>query len=184
MKSELQSRIENSTAHTKNRNENALFCIENEHLIPDLFDYAFNINHKSHIRACCILDTIFELKLDLALPYLEIICSRIENLKNDSAIRSVSRILRLIVIDNDKKCNSHQDYLTDAQIEKIITSSFDWLISDYRVAVKHSAIVILFVLSKKQNWISDELKIILEKDAPLHSIAYKKLAKKVLRNLE
>lgn len=174
----LYHRIEKSSAHTKNRLENGLFIVQNPHLLEDLVTFSFNVNDKLHIRACCILEKVLDIQLDLCFPYLDLVCSNLHQLKNDSAIRSISRFVLFLIQDNTKK-----KYLTENQLEKITEACFDWLISDLRIAPKVNAIYTLFELGKKQDWIYPELKIILEQDAAKHSCGYKVAARETLKKI-
>jgi hypothetical protein len=176
MNLELLKRIEKSSAHTQNRIDNRNFIIQNPHLVEELVLFSFEIDNKLHIRACYIIDKTFEEQLDLCFPFLDLICSNLNRLKNDSAIRCVSRFLVFLVQDNSKK-----NYLTENQLEKISESSFDWLIEDYRVAVKHHAVNILIETGKKTSWIYPELRTILEKEIEFPSPGYKNIVKKFLK---
>ncbi len=94
MNSELLHRIAKSTAHTQNRIENGNFIIQNLNLLEELIHFSFKTDDKLHIRACCILEKVFDLQLDLSFNYLDFICGNLYKLKNDSAIRShVSELL-------------------------------------------------------------------------------------------
>ena len=166
MNLELLSRIEKSSAHTQNRKDNAAFILENINLLEELILISFQIDNKLHIRACYILDMVFEKRLNLIYPHVDLICDNLKFIKNDSAIRCVSIFLVFLVQDNSEK-----NYLSESQLEKITESSFDWLIEDYRVAVKHHAVNILIETGKNINWIYPELKIILEKEVEFASPA-------------
>jgi hypothetical protein len=176
MNLELLHRIEKSSAHTQNRIDNAAFILRNLELLNELISFSFQTENKLHLRACCILEKVFEMQLDLNFPFLDFICDNLKLLKNDSAIRSISRFLMFLVQDNSKN-----DYLTEKQLEKITESSFDWLIGDYRVAVKHHAMNILIETGKKQSWIYPELRNILEKEIEFPSPGYKNIVKKFLK---
>ncbi|WP_310554875.1 hypothetical protein [Flavobacterium sp.] len=178
MNLELLQRIEKSSAHTQNRINNRDFIIQNPHLVEELVLFSFKVDNKLHIRGCYILEKVFEQQLDLSFPFLDLICDQINKLQNDSAIRCVSRFLAFLVQDNSKK-----NYLTENQLEQITESSFDWLISDYRVAVKHHAVKILIETGKKSAWIYPELKIILEKEIEFPSPGYKSIVKKFLNKI-
>jgi hypothetical protein len=178
--SHFYTKIKNSTAHSKSREDNAEFVLENPEYLHYLMELCFQTNDKTHIRATAILEKLFEIDIELSKSYIESICTKIADLKNDSAIRSVSRHLMFLVQDNEQKRKSNLDYLTQNQLDKIAEASFDWLISDYRIAVKHHAMYTLLEIGKQQDWIYPEMKIILEKDAPNHSIGYKVVAKKMM----
>jgi hypothetical protein len=176
MNLELLERITTSSAHTKNRIENGNFIIRNRNLVEELIAFSFQTENKLHIRSCCILEKVFELQLDLAFPYLDLICKNLSKLKNDSAIRSISRFLMFLVQDNSKN-----NYLTENHLEKITEASFDWLIEEYRVAVKHHAVYTLIETGKFSNWVYPELRTILEKEIEFPSPGYKSIVKKFLK---
>lgn len=174
----LYQRIEKSSAHTQNRIDNATFILQNLHLVKELITFSFLTNDKLHIRACCILEKVFELELELSFPFLDVICDALYKLKNDSAIRSISRFIMLLVQDNSIK-----GYLTESQLEKITEASFDWLIQDYRVAVKHHAVYTLIETGKKSSWIYTELRTVLEKTIEFPSPGYRSIVKKFLKKI-
>ena len=176
MNLELLTRIEKSSAHTQNRQDNAAFILENINLLQELIVFSFKTENKLHVRGCYILDMVFEKQLDLVYPFAEFICENLKLLKNDSAIRCVSRFLVFLVQDNNQK-----NYLTKNQLEKITEASFDWLIEDYRVAVKHPAVNILIETGKKTTWIYPELRTILEKEIEFPSPSYRSIVKKFLK---
>jgi hypothetical protein len=178
MNLELYNRIEKSTAHTQNRIDNATFIINNTDLLPELISFSFKTDDKLHIRACAILEKVFELELALSFPFLDLICNNLNLLKNDSAIRNISRFIMFLVQDNAKK-----NYLTENQLEKITEASFDWLIQDYRVAVKNHAVCILIEAGKHTSWVYPEMKIILEKGIEFPSPGYRSIVKKFLRKI-
>ena len=176
MNSELFNRIEKSSAHIQNRINNGNFIVKNPNLLEDLIRFSFDVNNKLHIRACCILEKVFEIDLTLSFKYLDFICQNLYKLKNDSAIRSISRFLMFVV-----KNNSTKQYLSVNQIEKINEASFDWLISDYRVAVKHHSVYTLIETGKHIHWVYPELRIILERNVEFPSPGYRNIVKKFLK---
>jgi hypothetical protein len=176
MNTELLKRIEKSSAHTKNRIDNATFIFQNQNLLAELISFSFQTDNKLHIRACSILEKVFELQLELSFPFLDAICEALPKLKNDSAIRSISRFLMLLI-----QYNSKNNFLTENQLDKITESSFDWLIKDYRVAVKHHAVNTLIETGKISNWIYPELRTILEKEIEFPSPGYRCIVKKFLK---
>jgi hypothetical protein len=180
---ELYQRIENSSAHTQNRIDNGTFIVQNSHLLEDLIAVSFSVDNKIHIRACCILEKALELQLDLISPHLDSVCDKIAWLKNDSAVRSISRFIMLMVQDNTRKSNQNQNYLTENQLQKITENCFDWLISDLKIASKVYAMYTLYELGKTQDWIFPELKTILEQDTAKHSAGYKAAARETLKKL-
>ncbi len=157
--------------------------MQNLNLLPVLIAFSFDVNDKSHHRAAAKLDIVFELQFGLIYQFKDLILNNLHILKNDSAIRSISRFIILLVQENSKKITTNSNFLSEIQIEKVTEVCFDWLISDYRVAVKQHAIYILFEIGKNQDWIYPELRIILEKDAFDSSPAYKSIAKRILKQI-
>ena len=180
MNVEFYNQIKNSSAHTQSRLDNAKYVIQNIDLLPELIEYSFNISDKQHIRATSILDKNFEINIELSMQYIDLIIDYLYKLKNDSAIRVISRILIAIVQFNTKKIKTNSGFLTDNQLEKISEACFDWFIGDYRVAVKHNSLLTLFEIGKKIDWIYPELRILLEKQVNFPSPAYKSIVKKIL----
>ena len=103
MDSALYQRIANSSANTQNRIDKGTFIVQNSHLLQELIAFSFDVKDKLHIRACCILEKVFELQITLSFPNLDFICKNTSQLKNDSAIRSISRFIMLLVQNNAKK---------------------------------------------------------------------------------
>ena len=84
--------IEESTAHRLNREFIRDYVFQNPDKLQYLMQIGYNENDKIHVKACWSLELIFELKLDLLLPYLDDFISKIPFYKNDSAIRPASKI--------------------------------------------------------------------------------------------
>ena len=76
----------------KSRDDNKDFIFANPDYLKYLLEIAFNIKDKNHHKACWILELICEEKMDLFLPFLEDFCETLPHYKNDSAIRSISKI--------------------------------------------------------------------------------------------
>lgn len=169
--------IEASTAHRLNREFIRDYIFQNSEKLKDLMQIALNENDKIHIKACWSLELIFELKLDLLLPYLDDFISKIPFYKNDSAIRPASKICMFLSKSKTIK-------LAEVQEIKIIETCLDWLIQDEKVATKAYSMRALHQFGKKYPWINDELKTILSQDYPNHSAAYKAVAREILKKLK
>ena len=73
--------------------------------------------------------------------------------------------------------------ITDDQLEKIMTSSFDWLIGPMNMAPKVFSMTSLYYLGLKFNWVHPELKLVLEDSYAEGSTGYQNRAKKTLDKL-
>ena len=169
--------IEESTAHRLNREFIRDYVIQNPDKLQFLMEIAQNEKDKIHVKACWSLELIFELKLELILPFLDDFISKIPFYKNDSAIRPASKICMFLSKSKTIK-------LAEVQEIKIIETCLDWLIQDEKVATKAYSMRALHQFGKKYPWINDELKTILSQDYPNHSAAYKAAAKDILRKLK
>ena len=169
--------VEESTAHRLNREFIRDYVIQNPDKLEFLMEIALDENDKIHFKACWSLELIFELKLELILPFLDDFVSKIAFYKNDSAIRPVSKICLFLSKSKTIK-------LTENQERKIIETCLDWLIQDEKVAAKAYSMRALHQFGKKHPWINEELKTILSQDYPNHSSAYKAAAKDILRKLK
>ena len=169
--------IEESTAHRLNREFIRDYVIQNPDKLKFLMEIARNEKDKIHVKACWSLELIFELKLELLLPFLDAFTSKISVYKNDSAIRPVSKICLFL-------SKSKTIPLSENQETKIIETCLDWLIQDEKVAAKAYSMRALYNFGKKHPWIHEELKTILSQDYPNHSAAYKAATKDILKKLK
>ncbi|PKB17352.1 hypothetical protein CLU82_2550 [Flavobacterium sp. 5] len=181
MLTEFQKKLEYVTGHRANRQKYADEVLENSELFTELIRLSFQVLDKNSSKACWILEFVCYQKLEWLEDYLDFFCSNIKNLKDESSIRPISKICQLLVLSHYKK---KEIPLTEKHLEAIIESSFDWLINDVKVATKAYSIRTLYLLGQYYDWIHPELKIIITKDFPNHSAAYKAVAKEVLKKIK
>ncbi|MEO4006411.1 hypothetical protein [Flavobacterium sp. CAU 1735] len=175
----LYTKIINSTAHRASREENAAYIFNNPSLFNDLFTAAITITDKNHHKACWIMELVLERQLDLIFPKNDIFCATLPQFRNESALRSISKIALFLVDYNNRKTK----LLSDKNIEVITETCFDWLINDTKVASKAYAIQALYLLGKENPWIYPELKQLLQQGFPDHSPAYQSVARKILKKI-
>lgn len=142
MNFELHKKIKNSSAHRKSRQENADYILENPECFSEILDYCFDVKDKNHYKFCWVLELILEEKIHLLTPFLDAFCKNLSNYKNESALRSTSKICMFIA--------KHMS-LTPIQEQYIIENCFDWLILENgKVATKAYSIRALFEFGKKK----------------------------------
>ena len=176
MNSPFYKTIAKSSAHIKSRNSVLQLVCENENLLIELSTIAFDVSDKNHYKAIWIFEMLAEYHIDLIKPYLESICNILFKLKHQSAIRGIARTLLFLH-------RSNSNSFTEIQEQKIIETCMDWLIGNYMVVPKIVAMHILFDFGKKQLWIHQELKLIIEQDYHLQTAGYKNRAKIILAQL-
>ena len=170
-------RIEESTAHRLNREFIRDYVLQNPEKLQYLIEIALHEKDKIHIKACWALELIFEIKLELILPFLDDFLAKIGQFKDDSAIRPISKICMFL-------SKSKTIQLSENQETKIIENCLDWLIQDKKVATKTYSMRTLYNFGKNHPLINEDLKTILSQDYFKHSAAYQAAAKDILQKLK
>jgi len=181
MDSEFQNNLNYVTGYRDNRQKYANEVLDNPEYFPELIRLCFHVSDKNASKAFWILEFVCYQKLEWLAHYLDFFCSNIKKLKDESAIRPAAKICQLLILAHYKK---NEIILSDKNLEEIIESSFDWLINDIKVASKAYSMRTLYILGLHYDWIHPELKIIITKDFPNHSAAYKAVAKEVLKKIK
>lgn len=180
MLTEFQKKLNYVTGYRINRLKYANEVLNNPSLFPELIQSCFLILDKNTHKACWILEFVCYEKLEWMQEHLDIFCTNIKNLNDESAIRPIAKICQLLVSSHYK---NEKVQLSENQLQEIIESCFDWLINDTKVASKVYAMQTLYILGNQYDWIFPELKTIIIKDYPTHSLAYKVTAREILKKL-
>jgi hypothetical protein len=164
--------IEN--AKRVNRLRVASIVLEAPHLFKNLLKLVFEVENKLSIKAAWVLELVCIDKLELLAPHLSYYTSNIKYLKFDSSIRPASKICNFLAIANNSRYdNLIKDTITKHQIDSIIETSFDWMISNQKVAAKAYAMNALYLFGKNYDWVHKELKLIIQQNIINESSAYK-----------
>jgi hypothetical protein len=183
MPSELQKNLDSLKAYRETRLQIAQTVLENPNLLDELISICYTISDKNSHKACWILEFVSYEKLEWLLPHLDFICTNLKNLKDESAIRPLAKIVQLLVVSHYKK-SEDSFTLSETQLQNIVETNLDWLISNTKVAAKAYAMRTLYILGKQYHWIHPELQHILTKDYPHHTAAYKAVAREVLKKIK
>jgi len=169
----------------ENRKKYALLVISNPDLIPKVLDILFQVDDKTSCRAAWLLEFVARENVDSILPYLDKFTKHMHKVHLDPAVRPVAKICEYLIEAFYHKNNNHtKDYLTSEHVERIIELSFDYMITDQKVAVKAYSMNSLFLLGKEYIWIHPELITILEKDFNANSAAFKARARHLLQKMK
>jgi len=164
--------IENAKRVNRLRVSNLV--IENKELFKPLLELTFEVDNKLSIKAAWVLEFVCFEKLEWLVPYLDTFTKNIRFVKFDSVVRPVSKICNFIAIAyNSRKTSLIKETLTRNQIDLIIETGFDWMISEQKVAVKAYTMNSLFLFGKEYDWVHEELKLIILKNISTGSPAYK-----------
>ena len=181
MSTEFEKKLDSVTGYKDSRQKQADEVLENPELFPELIQLCFQTSNKNNSKACWVLELVCYEKPEWFQEYLDVICSNIKNLTDDGAIRAISKVCLLLTIAHFRK---KEILLSENQLQQITETCFDWLIKDTKVASKCYAIRALHLLGKHFDWVHPELKIILEKDYPHHSAAYKAVGREILKKIK
>ena len=178
---ELKIELEPMTAHKNARLKVTGHVIDNPELLDSLLGFVFKVDSEISFKAAWVLELVCLYNLDLLSPHLNYFTSNLKFVKNDSAVRPLSKICELIAkAHTSKKESIVKDVLTHSEIDQIVETSFDWLIGPYKVAAKAFAMSTLYLFGKNSDWIHEELQLIIEKDIQRGSPAYCSRGRKVL----
>jgi hypothetical protein len=114
------------------------------------------------------------------IPTIANFCEILSDVKNNSAVRSATKICLLLAVNHHRKKGI---FLTEQQEFQLIESSIDRLINDEKVTFKVYAMKALFIFGKKYGWIYEQIKPIISQDAYLHSYAYQAAARNILKKI-
>ncbi len=183
MLSELQKKLDYVNAYRENRLKAAQEILENQSLFGELVSICFSPEDKNNHKACWILEFVSYEELLWLQPHLDFFCSNLKVLKDESSLRPIAKVTQLLVKSHYKK-NENGINLSEENLQECIEASFDWLITDVKVATKAYSIRTLYILGNYYDWIHPELKVIIDKDYADHSAAYKAVAKEVLKKIK
>lgn len=146
-----------------------------------LLEIAFDYNNDISTKACAIIETVCEKRIEYMAFNLNFFTDHLPNLTSESVAGSIAKICSMVAMDYDSKFDSAiRLVITENQISQLIESSFEWLLGDFRTGIKADAMDVLYHLGNSTHWIHYELKMILDKHMPEESPGYKARAKKVL----
>ncbi len=167
------------------RQEMADLVMCNPSLIGTLLVIAAEVKNPISSKACWVVEFAAKKNLNTIFPYLNEFTELQPKLILDSSIRPIAKINEFLINAYfSKTVNEAQEQLSEIHLERIATAAFDWLISDVKVATKAYSMSCLLLLSKKYDWISPELRLVLEQNYGSGSAAYKARARMVLAKLK
>lgn len=182
--SELYKELNYVNHSRENRKKYANLVISQPKLIPQLLDILFKVDDKVSCRAAWLLEFVAREQLDVVLPYLDRITEEMPKVHLDSAVRPIAKICEyLIEAYYHKLPNCTKTVLKPIHKERITELSFDYMITDQKIAAKAYSMHSLFLLGTEFDWIHPELKLILERDFNGSSAAFKARARQLLKKL-
>ncbi|OYX27941.1 MAG: adenylosuccinate lyase [Flavobacteriales bacterium 32-35-8] len=154
-------------------------------LFPYLIEILFKVDDKTSCQAAWVLEFVCADYLYAIIPHLDTFTKNIHRVHLESAVRPVSKVCQFIAkAYYSKENNAFKKLLSPEHKERIIETSFDWMINKHKVAAKVFAMETLFLFGQENTWIHDDLKQILEQDFQTQSSAFKSRAKHILLRMK
>ena len=183
--SELYKELDYVNHSRENRRKYAKLVINNPELLPQVLDILYKINDKTSCRAGWLLEFVAREDLDAILPHLDRFTEEMHTVHFDSAIRPVAKICEYLVeAYYDKSNNKTKQYLKPIFKERIVALSFDYLITDQKIAAKAYSMNTLYLLGFEFDWVHPELIMVLERDYHSGSAGFKARARCLLKKLK
>lgn len=182
---ELLRQISYDKAFRKNRMNAALWVLDHPETIPELLKYCFEDASELSYKAAWVFEFVCLDQLELLYPYLDYFFKNLPMVSRDQAVRPMAHICELLAIQNYKKMNPEVLKVFAAKHKEIMTEcSFDWLISNQKVACQVRAMTCLYYLGTEFDWIHSELKQIIDQNIHTGSAGYKARGKRTLSQIE
>ncbi len=172
--SELYNELSHVNHTRDKRAYYAQIVIHEPHLMLHVLEILFMIDDPRSPKAGWIAEFAIRKEIKTLLPYLEYFTSKMHTVYQDSALRPVSKICEELAVSHYKIMNPEiRASLSKIQRKRMITTCFDWLVSDQKVAVKAYSMTTLFHLGTEFDWIHGDLLRIMEDDYTASSAAFK-----------
>lgn len=170
----------------ENRQRVANMVLEQPILFKELVAITFNVDDEISIKAAWILEWICtHHQLNWISSHLEEFSTKISTVKFDSAIRPCAKICEhLATAYYAKTANEVQKKLTNQQINTIIATGFDWLITPQKIAVRTYTMNTLYLFGLERDWIHPELRHLIETKIMHESIGCKTRGKHIINLIE
>ncbi|PWG04772.1 adenylosuccinate lyase [Polaribacter aquimarinus] len=170
----------------ENRQRVANIVLENQSLFKDLITITFDVENKISIKAAWILEWICtHHQLEWMIPHLDEFTSKIATVQFDSAIRPCAKICEHLAVAYYSKDENHiKRNLTFPQIDTIVETGFDWLITPQKIAVRAYTMTFLYLFGLERDWIHPELKHLIESKIIHESKGCKARGKHILALIE
>ncbi len=153
-------------------------------LARQLFNEVLLEDKEGAFQASWTFDHLMRKQLGYLLPFFGTFASNLHHLKTESCIRPMAHVCEMVCIAYFKKKDpSFVKHISDDQLELMMTSCFDWLISPMNMAPKVFSMTCLYYLGLRFSWVHPELKQVLLDTYPTGSKGYQNRAKKTLDKL-
>ncbi len=180
----LLQHISYAKAYRKNRLQAALWVLDHPETFRELLTYCFVDTSELSYKAAWVLEFVCLEQLEVLLPHLDYFFEQLPKVTCDQSLRPMAHICELLAIQYYKKQHPETVKALSSNHKKIMTEcSFDWLISNQKVACEVRAMTCLYYLGTEFDWIHDELKQIIHQNIHTGSAGYKARGRRTLQQI-
>lgn len=157
--------------------------LEHPFLIKKMVKNTFNINNVNiSSKSALILEFLCSnYGIDHIVPYLDEFTASINQVSFHGTMRSCAKICEHIAkAYTSKGSNIIQQQLTQAHIDVIVETGFDWLIGEHKIAVKAYTMQTLYLFGLQLNWVHPELEHLISTKVIHESKGCKARGRKIL----
>ncbi|MEE9349436.1 MAG: adenylosuccinate lyase [Flavobacteriaceae bacterium] len=180
-KEQISNELEHMSALRVSRQRVANLVVQDENNFKQLLDIVFDVDNKTSIKAAWVVEFVCKDKMLWLYNHLDYFTKNMHKAHFGSVVRPLAKICELLVLQNKRTPKLN---FTLKHKQRIAETTFDWLISDHKVAVKAYSMTSLFILGKEIDWIHEELKMIIISNINDSSKAYEARGKFVLKEIE
>lgn len=142
--------------------------------LEHIFDIIAEVKDPVAPRAAWVLEFVCKSDLSLLFSHLDRYTTLMPLVTQDAAIRPMAKICEYLCLSYYKnKVPLTRNTVEPHHKEQWISTGFDWLITDQKVAVKAYTLTSLFYLGTDFQWVHPELERIMEDDYAASSAAFK-----------
>lgn len=181
----LLEKLHYTKAYRQTRLDVANWVLKNPEVFPELLSHCYSNKEPICYKAAWILEFVCIEKLSLLYPYLNVYFEHLPKEHRDQSLRPLSKICKMLTHVYYTNKDIHlKNSLTKNHKDIIVSCSFDWLITDQKVACQVYAMESLYYIGTEIDWVHTELKTIIEANILQSSPAYKVRGKRVLKQIQ
>jgi hypothetical protein len=181
---ELYKALDYTTATRTNRQKASQWVLEHPETFPGLLELSFNVTGDISQKAAWVVEFICREQLAYLYPHLDYFFENLPGATKDQIVRPMAHLCELLSRAYYKKKDPQLlCLLTETHKTHMTECSFDWLISDQKVACQVRAMTALYLLGTEFDWIHPELEEILEQNIHIGSAGYKARGRSVLSQI-
>jgi len=186
MEDSLIQQISYEKAYRHSRMKAARWALDHPESIEELINICLDPERGDLAdKGCWALEFVAKEDLSLLYPHMDLFCAGLERITKDQSLRPLAHICEMWILKAYKKQDPMaKEVLTKPNKELLVNNSFDWLITQQKVACEVRAMTCLYYLGTEEEWIHPELMEILERNMHAGSPGYKARAKKTLAQIQ